>query len=229
MEIERKFLVMTPPENYESFPCHEIEQAYLCTEPVVRVRKEDDTCYLTYKSKGLLAREEYNLPLTKEAYTHLLTKADGNILTKKRYLIPVPGREDLTVEFDVFEGKFAGLMLAEIEFTSEEDARIPASLLVRPGCNLVRGIPEQQALKNALNCSYFYMTGNFLLHEKGHRRLTEPPMALLIFLKFCSFGDGLHHSAHSACTCRHCRSLFFDVCNNRLCCKKCGSNACCVL
>lgn len=123
MEIEREFLVMTPPENYESFPCHEIEQAYLCTEPVVRVRKEDDTCYLTYKSKGLLAREEYNLPLTKEAYTHLLTKADGNILTKKRYLIPVPGREDLTVEFDVFEGKFAGLMLAEIEFTSEEDAR----------------------------------------------------------------------------------------------------------
>ena len=89
MEIERKFLVMTPPENYESFPCHEIEQAYLCTEPVIRVRKEDDTCYLTYKSKGLLAREEYNLPLTKEAYTHLLTKADGNILTKKRYLIPV--------------------------------------------------------------------------------------------------------------------------------------------
>ena len=65
--------------------------------------------------------------------------------------------------------------------------------------------------------------------KKGHRRLTEPPMALLIFLKFCSFGDGLHHSAHSACTCRHCRSLFFDVCNNRLCCKKCGSNACCVL
>ena len=89
MEIERKFLVMTPPENYESFPCHEIEQAYLCTEPVVRVRKEDDTCYLTYKSKGLLAREEYNLPLTKEAYTHLLTKADGNILTKKA--LPDPG------------------------------------------------------------------------------------------------------------------------------------------
>ena len=68
MEIERKFLVTTPPENYEFFPCHEIEQAYLCTEPVIRVRKEDDTCYLTYKSKGLLAREEYNLPLTKEAY-----------------------------------------------------------------------------------------------------------------------------------------------------------------
>ena len=74
MEIERKFLVTTPPENYGSFPLHEIEQAYLCTEPVVRIRKEDDNYYLTYKSKGLLAREEYNLPLTKEAYAHLLTK-----------------------------------------------------------------------------------------------------------------------------------------------------------
>ena len=57
MEIERKFLVTTPPENYGSFPLHEIEQAYLCTEPVVRIRKEDDNYYLTYKSKGLLARE----------------------------------------------------------------------------------------------------------------------------------------------------------------------------
>ena len=122
MEIERKFLVTTPPENYGSFPLHEIEQAYLCTEPVVRIRKEDDNYYLTYKSKGFLAREEYNLPLTKEAYAHLLTKRTGTS-SRKRYLPPVPGREDLTVEFDVFEGKFAGLMLAEIEFSSEEDAK----------------------------------------------------------------------------------------------------------
>ena len=57
MEIERKFLVTTPPENYEFFPCHEIEQAYLCTEPVVRVRKEDDTCHLqiqrTSRQRGI--------------------------------------------------------------------------------------------------------------------------------------------------------------------------------
>ena len=99
-----------------------IEQAYLCTEPVVRIRREDSSYYLTYKSKGLLSREEYNLPLTEEAYQHLLTKADGNILTKKRYLIPVDGRDDLTIEFDVFEGKFEGLMLAEVEFSSEDEA-----------------------------------------------------------------------------------------------------------
>ena len=123
MEIERKFTVKALPENLDSYPFHLIEQAYLNTDPVLRIRRQDDEYYLTYKGKGLMAREEYNLPLTKEAYAHLLTKADGNVLTKKRYLLPVPGREDLTVEFDVFEGKFAGLMLAEIEFSSEEDAK----------------------------------------------------------------------------------------------------------
>lgn len=122
MEIERKYLVNCPPQDYSSYPFHRIEQAYLCTEPVVRIRREDDSYYLTYKSKGLMVREEYNLPLTKEAYEHLLVKADGNILTKKRYLLPVPGREDLTCELDIFEGKLKGLILAEVEFETEADA-----------------------------------------------------------------------------------------------------------
>ena len=122
MEIERKFFIEQAPANYESYPFRSIEQAYLCTNPVVRIRKDDESYYLTYKSKGVLSKEEYNLPLTEEAYLHLRTKADGNILTKKRYLLPVEGRPDLTIEFDVFEGKCAGLMLAEVEFSSEEEA-----------------------------------------------------------------------------------------------------------
>lgn len=121
MEIERKFFINDPLPGYKEYPYHAIEQGYLCTEPVVRVRREDDTYYLTYKSRGKLAREEYNLPLTKKAYEHLIGKADGNILTKKRYLIPVEGSH-LTIEFDVFEGKFQGLMLAEVEFETEEAA-----------------------------------------------------------------------------------------------------------
>ena len=122
MEIERKYLVKQIPENYESFPCHAIEQAYLCTGPVVRVRREDDSSYLTYKGKGLLSREEYNLPLNEQAYRHLLAKADGIILTKKRYLIPVEGAGHLTIEMDVFEGSYQGLVLAEVEFPTEEEA-----------------------------------------------------------------------------------------------------------
>ena len=91
MEIERKYLITHIPFDIAGYPFHQIEQAYLSTAPVVRVRQEDDTYYLTYKSKGLMAREEYNLPLTKESYEHLRSKADGRILTKKRYLIPMEG------------------------------------------------------------------------------------------------------------------------------------------
>ncbi|WP_394522404.1 CYTH domain-containing protein [Lacrimispora sp. JR3] len=122
MEIERKYLITKLPEGATDFPCHRIEQGYLSTDPVVRVRREDDTYYLTYKSKGLMEREEYNLPLTKDSYDHLIKKADGHILTKKRYLLPLKGSDHLTIELDIFEGPYEGLMLAEVEFQSREEA-----------------------------------------------------------------------------------------------------------
>ena len=83
MEIERKYLVETCPFSLHDYPSHEIEQGYLNTEPVVRIRRYDDSYVLTYKSKGFLVREEYNLPLTKEAYEHLRTKIDGRLIQKR--------------------------------------------------------------------------------------------------------------------------------------------------
>ena len=121
MEIERKFLIKNMPDNLEQYKYHDIEQAYLCTSPVVRIRKQDDEYYLTYKSKGMMAREEYNLPLGREGYEHLLPKADGNILTKRRYLIPLD--DGHMVELDVFDGVKKGLIMAEVEFESEEAAK----------------------------------------------------------------------------------------------------------
>lgn len=134
MEIERKFTLKYLPEDYEKYPFRHIEQAYLNTNPVVRVRKEDDRYFLTYKGKGMLAREEYNLELNEESYLHLRAKADGNVISKKRYLIPLVNpkfREDgpkppddytLTIELDVFDAPFAPLLLAEVEFGSREAA-----------------------------------------------------------------------------------------------------------
>ena len=120
MEIERKFLVEQVPEHLENYPCHHIEQGYLCTEPVVRIRQQDDDYFLTYKSKGLMAREEYNLPLNREAYIHLREKVDGNRITKKRYCIP--DKENRIIELDMFMGCYEGLWLAEVEFSSVEEA-----------------------------------------------------------------------------------------------------------
>ena len=74
MEIERKYLIEAAemPENCLSYPFLQIEQAYLSVDPVVRIRRQDDSFYLTYKSRGKMAREEYNLPLNAQSYACLL-------------------------------------------------------------------------------------------------------------------------------------------------------------
>ena len=138
MEIERKFTIKELPEDLESYESKKLIQAYLSREPVVRVRRSNDKYYMTYKGSGLIAREEYNLPLTKESFEHLLAKADGNVISKTRYLIPLkdPVFKDgyeinpevmLTIELDVFDEPFSPLIIAEVEFPDKEtaDAYIP--------------------------------------------------------------------------------------------------------
>ncbi|MBP9997462.1 MAG: CYTH domain-containing protein [Lachnospiraceae bacterium] len=118
MEIERKFTIKELP-NLGQYSYHKIEQAYINTEPVMRIRKQDDEYYFTYKNKGLMAREEYNLPIDKKSFEHLLKKADGRIISKTRYLIPY---DNHTVELDIFEGELAPLIIAEVEFDTIEEA-----------------------------------------------------------------------------------------------------------
>ena len=73
-----------------------------------------------------MTREEYNLPLTKEAYEHLLSKIDGRLIKKKRYMLPLGEFTNdplgLTIELDLFEGDLAPLLLAEVEFPDEPSA-----------------------------------------------------------------------------------------------------------
>lgn len=120
MEIERKYLVRKLPENLEQYNKKKIAQGYLCTEPVVRIRRSNDDYYMTYKGDGLMVREEYNLPLTQEAYEHLHPKIDGLLIAKTRYLIPLDGK--LTAELDVFEEDLNGLVIVEVEFNTVEEA-----------------------------------------------------------------------------------------------------------
>lgn len=120
MEIERKYLIHSLPKDYTSYPHHDIEQGYLCTNPVVRIRKSDEEYFLTYKGHGLMVREEYNLPLTKEAYLHLKPKADGIFIHKTRYNIPY--QNGYLIELDIFLDSLAPLILAEVEFPTKEEA-----------------------------------------------------------------------------------------------------------
>lgn len=129
MEIERKFTIKQLPENLAQYEKKEIEQAYLCSKPTIRIRKSNDNYILTYKSRlgldlpeSITARtcEEVELPLTKKAYEHLKQKADGNVIAKTRYLIPIDA--DHKIELDVFHGYLEGLVFAEVEFASEEES-----------------------------------------------------------------------------------------------------------
>lgn len=138
MEIEKKYTIKRLPENLADYPCKIIEQAYLNTSPVIRIRKSNDKYTLTYKGSGLMAREEYNMPLNEQSYLHLLQKTDGNVITKKRYLIPLENPQfddsfypmtdpNLVIELDIFEPPFAPLVMAEVEFwdTYMAEAFIP--------------------------------------------------------------------------------------------------------
>ncbi len=140
MEIERKFTIKHLPENLDSYPHVEITQAYLCTEPVMRIRKQDEEYIFTYKGKGLMVREEYNLPLTKEAFDSLLPKADGHVISKTRYQIPLC---DLVIELDLFKSP-TDLIMAEVEFPDEE-----AALAFTPPAWFDRDVTNDPAYHNS--------------------------------------------------------------------------------
>lgn len=120
MEIEKKYIIKDIPKDLNAYEKHFIIQGYICTEPVIRIRKIDTQCYLTCKSNGLMIREEFETSITEEAFNHLSKKIDYPLITKKRYIIPF--ENNLKIELDVFEGRLLGLVLAEVEFTTELQA-----------------------------------------------------------------------------------------------------------
>lgn len=120
MEIERKYLVKELPDNLGKYEQKRIAQGYLCTNPVLRIRRSNDEYFLTYKGAGLMEREEHEFPISAEAFEHMLPKIDGILIDKIRYLIPLD--EEHTAELDVFQGVLAPLRLVEVEFESVEAA-----------------------------------------------------------------------------------------------------------
>lgn len=122
LEIERKFLVRD--EEWRSLGQGVLlRQGYLSSAPerVVRVRVEGDSAMLTIKgkSRGATRSEwEYPIPL-EDARAFLDGLCERPIIEKKRYRIPHAG---MVWEVDEFFGENAGLVVAEIELESEDQA-----------------------------------------------------------------------------------------------------------
>ena len=121
MEIERKFLVAELPTG--DFPSSHIRQGYVAVAAdggEVRVRDRDGACLLTVKHGVGVVREEHETPISAELFEALWPATEGRRVEKRRLLVPLG---PLAAEVDVFEGALAGLVVAEVEFASLEEAR----------------------------------------------------------------------------------------------------------
>lgn len=117
MEIEKKFLVKSIPENIGSYTKKRIRQAYISVSPVIRLRQSDEEYYLTVKGKGYMVREEFEIEITRQEYERLMLKAESKTIEKDRYLIPIA--EGLIAELDIYLGYLEGLYTVEVEFETE--------------------------------------------------------------------------------------------------------------
>jgi CYTH domain-containing protein len=124
VEIERKFLVLSNDFINESFGKKRIVQAYLNSNPerTVRVRIKEDKAFLTIKGKGNstgTTRLEWEKEISFDEAEKLLLICESGVIDKIRHEVKV-GQH--VFEVDIFTGENTGLLLAEIELETEDEA-----------------------------------------------------------------------------------------------------------
>lgn len=124
LEIERKFLVLSHDFIKESFRHNRIVQGYLNSNPerTVRIRIKGNKGFLTIKGKGNesgTTRLEWETEIPLQDAEKLLPLCEKGVIEKVRYEVKV-GKH--VFEVDVFSGENDGLIMAEIELQSEEEA-----------------------------------------------------------------------------------------------------------
>jgi len=123
VEIERKFLVANDGWRVGADEGTPLVQAYIHIADVcsVRVRRQGDEARLTIKGgDGTIERQEFEYPIpVADAEAMIASLCMRPVLRKRRFKVPV-GRH--TWEVDVFEADNAGLVMAEVELGSVDEA-----------------------------------------------------------------------------------------------------------
>ncbi len=122
VEIERKFLITGPFAKKSLGDGSRIEQGYVAIEPggaEVRVRRVNGRCLLTIKSGRGIKRTEVEFTAPAGVGMDLWKLTNGRRIEKTRHRLRLGGR---TAEIDVYRGALRGLVIAEVEFSSEVDA-----------------------------------------------------------------------------------------------------------
>lgn len=136
IETERKFLVKNMDFLVEAVGSHSIAQGYIAHDGgnTVRVRLLDGQGIMTVKgpSHGGISRMEWEKEISAQDFKDLLQVCHGSVIEKTRYIIPAGQAavseshsthgKDRFFEVDVFHGDNEGLVMAEIELGSEEEA-----------------------------------------------------------------------------------------------------------
>jgi CYTH domain-containing protein len=86
----------------------------------VRLRKSGERYSLTFKRGTGSVREEREVDLSADQFDALWPATEGKRLLKTRYEIPFGDR---VVEIDLYHDRHEGLIVAEVEFDEEDDAR----------------------------------------------------------------------------------------------------------
>lgn len=121
VEIERKWLVPEGAPLADAQSSVDIRQGYLAinNEVEVRIRAAAATCLLTVKTGRGLRRVEVEVPISRDQFDALWPATKDARIEKTRHILPVA---DHLVEVDVYSGDLAGLVVAEVEFDSDETA-----------------------------------------------------------------------------------------------------------
>lgn len=133
-EIERKFLIEAFPEHLPLVEEATVWQGYISSNPVVRIRKKETAAgvgyRLCFKSKGTLVRTEVEIDLTAEKFEALTALLEVPLIRKDFRVYRLEDGRHLECSL-VDKGAPTAFYYAEVEFDSEEEARvfIPPALL----------------------------------------------------------------------------------------------------
>ncbi|MCW0372872.1 CYTH domain-containing protein [Xanthomonas sacchari] len=129
IEIERKFLVIGDGWRAAAHAVIPMAQGYLNDQAAlasgaqkasVRVRVQGEAAFLNLKSRELgHTRQEFEYPIPLDDARALLALCVGGMIDKRRHLVQYQGH---LWEVDEFLGDNAGLVVAEIELDSADEA-----------------------------------------------------------------------------------------------------------
>lgn len=158
MEIERKFLIDSFPEDLPLFEEATVFQGYLAVDPVVRIRSKETnkgkSFILCFKGDGTIARQETEIKITEEVFDELKALLKHPFIRKDYKVYALPDGHKLECSL-VDQGTPTEFYYAEVEFCSLEQAKA-----FQPPAFLKKDVTEDRSYSMGSYWAWKYSEGN---------------------------------------------------------------------